>query len=272
MNHPDLSLCGNTDILFTPKNPVIVIPTHNEEHNIVKVLDSVAKYYNGDICIIDDGSCDKTPSILKKEESDSLHIITHDTNIGYGRALTTGFEFALTAGYDAVVTFDSDGQHDSTLIAEFLAKLSYADIVSGTRYGDRSHTGDTAPADRKRINMFITELLNKNFDFKISDSFCGYKAYRASALKKLQFSSSTYDFGYGFPLEVWIDAAAAKLDIAEIDVPRIYLDLNRSFGGSLDDPQKRLSYYLTTIDNALLRNFGYSLNELDPVHCCGGAS
>ena len=45
------------------------------------------------------------------------------------------------------------------------------------------------------------------------------------------------------PLELWVQAAAAVLRVTEFPLPLIYLDEERSFGGSLDDAQTRLGYY-----------------------------
>ena len=46
---------------------------------------------------------------------------------------------------------------------------------------------------------------------------------------------------------------AAKLNwrIKEYPVPLIYLDEDRSFGGSLDDGQTRLDYYNLVVDRSL---------------------
>ena len=49
------------------------------------------------------------------------------------------------------------------------------------------------------------------------------------------------DPGYAMPLELWVQAAASRLQILEIPVPLIYLDLNRSFGGVLDEAETRLT-------------------------------
>ena len=57
--------------------------------------------------------------------------------------------------------------------------------------------------------------------------------------------------GYGMPLELWVQAVRAGLRIVEYPVPLIYLDEERSFGGSLDDNNLRMSYYLQILDNAL---------------------
>jgi dolichol-phosphate mannosyltransferase len=81
----------------------------------------------------------------------------------------------------------------------------------------------------------------------LTDAFCGFKCYRASALSKLNISEP----GYAMPLEVWVQAAAAGLKIIELPVPLIYLDEKRSFGGVLDDGQTRLEYYHLTLDRAI---------------------
>lgn len=52
------------------------------------------------------------------------------------------------------------------------------------------------------------------------------------------------------PLQLWIQAACAKLKIVEFPVPRIYLEEERSFGGSLDDAMMRMAHYQQVISQA----------------------
>ena len=82
--------------------------------------------------------------------------------------------------------------------------------------------------------------------FELSDAFCGFKAYRVEALKKLNIT----EFGYAMPLELWVQAACNKLKVVEVAVPRIYLDESRSFGDQLDDPETRLKYYYEVMNKA----------------------
>ena len=53
------------------------------------------------------------------------------------------------------------------------------------------------------------------------------------------------------PLEIWVRAVAAGLNIVEIPVPLVYLAEKRSFGGSLDDGQTRLEYYHRVLNDSL---------------------
>jgi dolichol-phosphate mannosyltransferase len=47
---------------------------------------------------------------------------------------------------------------------------------------------------------------------------------------------------------LWARAARLGLRIVELPVPLIYLDEKRSFGGSLDDAEKRLGVYRQVLD------------------------
>jgi dolichol-phosphate mannosyltransferase len=81
----------------------------------------------------------------------------------------------------------------------------------------------------------------------LTDAFCGFKAYRVCALKKLKLTET----GYAMPLELWVQAAYHHLRIVEVPVPLIYLSEERSFGGSLDEAGVRLAHYRTVIDRAV---------------------
>ena len=103
------------------------------------------------------------------------------------------------------------------------------------------------PADRRRINQTITTQLNEKLKLNLTDGFCGFKAYRVSAVQKLELSET----GYALPLELWVQAAYHQLRIREIPVNLIYHDQDRHFGGSLDEPETRLQHYLSAFERAL---------------------
>jgi len=91
--------------------------------------------------------------------------------------------------------------------------------------------GKKAPKDRAQINGVITNKIGELTRYALTDSFCGFKAYRVSALKKLTLDEERY----GMPLQLWMQAHKHQLIVKEIAVPRIYLHLDRSFGPDLDD-------------------------------------
>ena len=83
----------------------------------------------------------------------------------------------------------------------------------------------------------------------LTDAFCGFKAYRSSALEVFDIT----DNGYAMPLQVWVQAVQHGLSIVEVPVPLIYLDEERAFGGSLDDSSFRLNHYKQVLQEALSR-------------------
>lgn len=235
---------------------LILIPIYNEQKHIFNVLREVRKYSSEDLLVVNDGSTDKSKEIIEQFAScaklkGELIIINHSINEGYGQSLIDGINFAQNNNYKYLVTLDCDEQHEPHLIPQFLKEIKKGkvDIVSGSRYLSPQRQIDTPPRDRYRINHQITKLINKITNYGLTDSFCGFKAYRVESLKKLKLSEK----GYGLPLQLLIQAYKNNLTIKELPVSMIYKDKNRTFGNYLDNPETRLKYYLKIIDNEVKR-------------------
>jgi len=216
------------------------LPIYNEAKHLCEVITEVKKH-SSEILVIDDGSTDSTSEVLGRIEG--ITVVTHEKNQGYGAALRTTFCYAIQNGYECLVTIDCDGQHEPCLIPKLVQRMEDCpdkpDIVSGSRYLKKFDDGSTPPEDRRQINMEITELLNSEYNLKITDAFCGFKAYRVETLKRLCITEP----GYAMPLQLWTQVAHLGLKVVEHPVPLIYLDEDRSFGGTLDDSEHRRAYY-----------------------------
>ena len=241
------------------KNRILTaLPVFNEESHIEGVLKEVAQYAD-DILVVDDGSSDQTVSRLNeiKKSSSSLFSTRHEVNRGYGAALKTAFEWAIQNEYDILVTIDCDGQHQPSLIPEIAKALQYGrgqekmyDMVSGSRYLKQFEGDSQPPEERRAINWEITQLLNKRLGLNLTDTFCGFKSYRVEALKKLNLTEN----GYAMPLQLWVQAVQCNFQIIEFPIPLVYLEEERSFGGSLDDSERRKKHYLEVIEKAFLNS------------------
>jgi glycosyltransferase involved in cell wall biosynthesis len=235
------------------------LPVYNEEGHLLEVLREV-RQYSGEMLVVDDGSTDRTPQLLS--ETEGIAVVRHPRNLGYGAALRSAFEYALDHRFDVLVTIDCDGQHQPRLIPEIAAEIFSDpdrpwDIVSGSRYLEIFDENTLPPADRRRINMEITRQLNDCFGLNLTDSFCGFKAYRVDALDCFEIT----ELGYAMPLQFWVQAIRHNLRIKEFPVPLIYLEEERSFGGSLDDAQRRFDYYQQVLQREM---------ETQQVPCGGG--
>jgi dolichol-phosphate mannosyltransferase len=239
------------------------IPVYNEERHLEQVLQEVRRT-SAEILVVNDGSTDRTAELLARQEG--LQVITHPSNRGYGAALISAFTHARQSDVDVLVTMDCDGQHEPARIPVLLEALHDADIVSGSRYLRDFRQDTLAPQDRRQIILEITSELNRRFGLHLTDSFCGFKAYRKEALDKLNITET----GWGMPLQLWVQAACFGLRIKEVAVPRLYLDPNRAFGGVLDNAEERLAYYRRVIDTAEQECPKFRMHT-DPTHsppCC----
>ncbi|GMU21433.1 MAG: hypothetical protein AMXMBFR13_15260 [Phycisphaerae bacterium] len=227
---------------------LVAIPVFNEAQTVRGVLEQVRRFAS-DILVIDDGSTDETPQLLRAEQG--IHLIRHHSNRGYGQSLIDAFRYAADHGYDWLITIDCDEQHDPEWIPEFLgcAAEDNADIISGSRYLTDLDGNSLPPVDRRAINQKITDLLNEVLGLSLTDSFCGFKAYRVETLRRLNITVP----GYAMPMQFWVQAVRVGLRIKEIPVRLVYTDANRTFGGSLDDPDARLLYYYDVLIHELSR-------------------
>jgi glycosyltransferase involved in cell wall biosynthesis len=228
------------------------IPVYNEARHVREVLAEVRRY-SPEILVVNDGSTDDTTTLLATEMG--LHRIDHSVNRGYGAALISAFAFARQHDYDVLVTMDCDGQHEPARIPVLLEAIHDCDIVSGSRYLRDFRQDTPAPTDRRFINATITAEINARYGLNLTDAFCGFKAYRRTALDRLNITET----GWGMPLQLWVQAARQGLRVKEIGVPRLYLDPNRAFGGVMNNPEHRLAYYrgvLASAERDVLPAFG----------------
>ena len=227
---------------------LIAIPVHNEQKYVDAVLDKVRTFHD-DVLVVDDGSTDDTPNILARRTD--VATIRHPVNRGYGQSLIDAFAYAERKGYDWVITMDCDEQHEPAMIPEFVRQIGTDqwDLISGSRYAKPRNDDDLPPGDRRKINGTITKLVNDLFAFNLTDAFCGYKAHRVSAMRKLELTEP----GYAFPMQLWPQVWRAGLRLTEIPVRLIYNDPNRHFGGLLDDAGNRLRHYVAVLGHELER-------------------
>lgn len=246
-------------------NSLVIIPVYSEEQTIKEFFKRLRAVYKDDLALIDDGSEDNSLSIIKGIKDSKTFILRHAKRKGYGATLLQGFSFALKNAYRKAVTIDCDLQHDPEDIPLFLAALDEYEAVSGSRYIkiSRAELG-RIPPERRKINQYITSLINYLFDFNLTDSFCGLRGYRDSFLKKAQLAES----GYGLALEIILEIIRLEAAFKEIPVAAHYLNTSRIFQDNLSNPRKRLQYYLGLI-NQLRNRSNAGLEQIPNPHWNG---
>ncbi|HHT9109992.1 MAG TPA: glycosyltransferase family 2 protein [Candidatus Brocadiaceae bacterium] len=222
------------------------IPVFNEVDagNIIQRV----KKFPLDVLVIDDGSASNLHEKLM--HIPHVHVITHPGNLGYGKTIIDAFLFSREYGYDYLLTIDSDGQHEPEEIPLFLKEIPVNDydIISGSRYFLTGTVNKTVPHERYRINQEITGIINRITGFGLTDSFCGFKTYKVEKLKLMHLT----EYGYGMPMQFWIQAWKLGLRVKEIPVKLLYKNPAKQFQGVLKDPDVRLNYYKDIIERELI--------------------
>ncbi|TDO24778.1 glycosyltransferase family 2 protein [Pedobacter duraquae] len=145
----------------------VVIPAYNEEENIIVIIDrleSIFKtlHYDFEIILVDDGSKDRTLSIIKTAAAarSNIFYIEFSRNFGHQPALKAGLDQATG---DAVISLDADLQHPPEMIAEMLQKWEEGYEVVYTR---RQEDKNLSLKKRKTSSMFY-KLLSSLSDIEI---------------------------------------------------------------------------------------------------------
>jgi glycosyltransferase involved in cell wall biosynthesis len=190
-----------------------VIPFYNEKETINTVISETLKYVQF-VFAINDGSDDGFSNDAKEESK--IKFINLDRNYGKGKALSVGFDKAVSAGFNYVVTLDADLQHEPKYIPKLIAGLQLFDIVIGNRLKNLKGM----PIQRRLSNKLTSFFLTVKTGQIILDSQCGYRAFRAEVLKEVK----TNYLGFEAESEILVKAAKKGFKVGFVDIPTIYGD------------------------------------------------
>ena len=121
----------------------VVIPSFNEEGNIATLVAALTQIlqklnYHYELIFVDDGSKDKTLSILKELAAltPNLFYIELSKNFGHQNALKAGLDIASG---DCIISMDGDMQHPPELIPQMIEKWEQGfDVVYTRRMEDKN--------------------------------------------------------------------------------------------------------------------------------------
>lgn len=191
---------------------VVVMPAYNAEKTLSNVVRGLRKSLPGAFIVgVDDGSSDGTAALLR---SACDHAIRFEENRGKGAALRAGCSVALEHDCDAVLTIDSDGQHDPAFAPSILAALSQYHIVIGTR----DLKGEQMPRHRRFANFLSTVATRFVSGGAVGDSQSGFRAIRREVLEEVHGVGDRYEYETDFIIR----AAHAGFTITNVPISTIY--------------------------------------------------
>ena len=186
---------------------VVIVPVFNAEATLANVIKGVRRNLPNALIIgVDDGSTDGSRKLLRTVADETIEF---DVNQGKGAALRAAFAKALEKGAAAVLTIDSDGQHDPAFAPDIVRALDRADIVIGTRDLSGAHV----PKHRRIANMISSAATRAVSGGKVRDSQSGYRAMKAEVLRKVDAKGDRYEFETDFIIR------AARSGFTTVNVP-----------------------------------------------------
>lgn len=217
---------------------IVVLPAYNEEANIASLLRRIFETLSDEqlgfsIIVVNDGSSDRTEQILEEMGRELPLIVQHhERNQGLGATLRDGLrEAAERAGdRDIIITMDADESHTPGLMLRMVRMIREGyDVVIASRYQPGSRIYGLS-LRRRVVSRLASWLMRIVFPTPgVSDYTCGYRAYRAEALKQAytQYGDELVNQG-GFQCMVDVLLKLRRLPLIFGEVPMILrYDLKR---------------------------------------------
>jgi len=202
----------------------IVIPAYNEQDRILPTLSILSNFFNEEklpyeVIVVNDGSIDSTREIIEAYQLNNkrlnLKLVNLNSNMGKGMAVKNGVEVAQN---EIIIFFDADLSYEPLNIRKAISYFRDpgVDIVVGDRNLKESEIVNPPPLLRRISGKIYAWMVCKFILNGITDSQCGFKAFRKEVAKKI-FQKITIP-RFGFDVELLYIAKKANFNIRKMPV------------------------------------------------------
>ena len=213
----------------------IVVPAFNEASRLGAVLDDLVRTRHS-IVVVDDGSRDDTAAVAR---SRGCYVLRHTFNRGQGAALQTGITFALREGAAVIVTFDADGQHQTSDLPALIEPIlsGRCEFVLGNRFLNGQ---SNVPAVRKLILQWGRLFTLLTSGVRVGDCHNGYRAFSRKGASLLQLKQDRM----AHASEIYDQIKGSRLAYEEVPVTIRYSAETLAKGQKLSNSVSVLFQYL----------------------------
>ncbi|WP_379146043.1 glycosyltransferase [Paenibacillus sp. sgz500992] len=202
----------------------ILIPAYEPDKRLLELIVQLQEYQLGPIVLVDDGSGPAYRGIFDMAEAFGCTVLTHEANLGKGRALKTGFRYIQETGLSGyVVCADSDGQHlphDIKRIVEVLQNQTTPGIVLGSR-----RFSGTIPLRSRFGNSVTRAVFSLTTGTKIYDTQTGLRGFSFPMLDWLcQIPGERFEY----EMNMLLTAHREGYTLIEEYIDTVYLEDNKS--------------------------------------------
>jgi hypothetical protein len=216
----------------------LVIPAYNEADRLSSGLRRLVDELPADgteILVIDDGSTDNTAEVARRNLASwpQHSVVSLPRNSGKGAAVRAG---VVRARGDVIAFIDADMATDPRDLSRLIDGLEGNHVAVGSRSLDGSVVDDRS-AHRTAMTQVFGLLVGSLMDLPMSDTQCGFKAFKGS-IAKLLFHGSRVD-SYAFDVEVL--NLAVRLGLRTQEVPVRWTDMSGSHVRPIRDAVQMLT-------------------------------
>jgi glycosyltransferase involved in cell wall biosynthesis len=187
----------------------VIIPAHNEEQSIGKVLNDIPVTVD-EVVVVNNCSSDRTDIIAEEAGA----VVLNENVLGYGAACLRGIDYLKNKDFEIVVFLDgdySDYPEELKLLTNPIVKDNY-DLVLGSRVSGNREKG-ALPVQSRIGSLIAGFLINLFWKTKYTD----LGPFRAIKFNKL-LALNMKDKWFGWTIEMQIKAAKKKYKILEVPV------------------------------------------------------
>lgn len=201
---------------------VVVLPAYNAAETIEKTFNEIPFDIVDEVVLVDDCSTDNTVEVAQRVGI--KHIVSHDTNMGYGGNQKSCYAKALALNADIVIMLHPDYQYTPKLIhsMSYLIANGVYEMVIGSRILGRGALKGGMPKYKYVANRLLTFTQNVLMHQKLSEYHTGYRAFSAKVLNAINMDANSDDFVFDnqFMAQVFFKG----FEIAEVTCPTKYFE------------------------------------------------
>jgi dolichol-phosphate mannosyltransferase len=169
----------------------VLVPALDEQDTIAEVVDRLlALPVSKQIIVIDDGSTDKTPEILRAYQ-DRILVLTNPQRSGKGAAIVKALPHATGT---VVIIQDADLEYSPEEIPKLVEPIvkGETNVVYGTRFAEGLPKGMAIA--NKAVNLLLAWTVRLGFFQKVTDEATCYKAVRREVLLGMDLQCKRFEF------------------------------------------------------------------------------
>lgn len=202
---------------------IVMIPALNPLPALLHFVRKLQALPIAHIIVINDGSDEKYKGLFEQLQQEGCEVLTHDGNLGKGRALKTGMEYILKSRLQSkgVITVGAHGQHSVLDVEQVLSstKIFSDGIILGIRDFKDSDYPFISKLQNRAYSMMFELLIRKRL-LDIQTGLRYIPREHLSWLCKVKGESYHYD------TNMLIEAIRRKVPLYEVPIGHAKLRKN----------------------------------------------